>query len=200
MPGPKSVSAWSGNDGSTWFQLLTVEPGPQMAASCSTVRSVAQSFSGLTTIVRASLAIPNSSKVIPSVSQAATSSSSIAREALEMSVSPAQNFSNPPPVPDVPTVTLTPGFSAWKSSAATVVSGATVLDPSMTTSPESSSLEPESASSFSGSLPPQAASARARVATPAAATDRRRLPGVLRRRDRHLQRVSCHQGRRSRGV
>jgi hypothetical protein len=40
----------------------------------------------------------------------------IGREASEMSVSPAQNFSKPPPVPEVPTVIFTPGFSAWKAS------------------------------------------------------------------------------------
>ena len=48
-----------------------------------------------------------------------------------MSVSPAQNFSKPPPVPEVPTVTLTSGFSAWNCSATASVSGATVLEPSM---------------------------------------------------------------------
>jgi hypothetical protein len=63
--------------------------------------------------------------------QASISDSLIGRDALEMSVSPAQNFSNPPPVPEVPTVTFTPLFSAWKSSAASVSNGATVLDPSM---------------------------------------------------------------------
>ena len=48
-----------------------------------------------------------------------------------MSVSPAQNFSKPPPVPDSPTVILTPGFSPWKASAAAWVSGKTVLEPSI---------------------------------------------------------------------
>ena len=33
-----------------------------------------------------------------------------------MSVSPAQNFSKPPPVPEVPTVIFTSGFSPWKAS------------------------------------------------------------------------------------
>ena len=56
-----------------------------------------------------------------------------------MSVSPAQNFSKPPPVPEVPTVTLTSGFSAWNSSAIRSVSGATVLEPSMRIVPESRS-------------------------------------------------------------
>ena len=33
-----------------------------------------------------------------------------------MSVSPAQNFSKPPPVPEVPTVIFTFGFSPWNAS------------------------------------------------------------------------------------
>ena len=61
VPAPASTSGSSGNDGSTWFQLLTVEPGSQIALSCSTVRQVAQSFSVLTTTVRPSLAMANSS-------------------------------------------------------------------------------------------------------------------------------------------
>ena len=40
-----------------------------------------------------------------------------------MSVSPAQNFSKPPPVPDSPTVTFTSGFSPWKPSAAAWANG-----------------------------------------------------------------------------
>jgi hypothetical protein len=44
---------------------------------------------------------------MPLASQAAFSSSSIAREASWMSVSPAQNLVKPPPVPEVPTVTST---------------------------------------------------------------------------------------------
>jgi hypothetical protein len=60
----------------------------------------------------------------------------IGREALDTSVSPAQNFSNPPPVPEVPTVTLTPGFSPWNVSAAASVSGPTVLEPSVRIEPE----------------------------------------------------------------
>ena len=59
-----------------------------------------------------------------------------------MSVSPAQNFSKPPPVPEVPTVTRTPGFSLWNSSATASVSGATVLEPSMRIVPERSPPPP----------------------------------------------------------
>ena len=67
---------------------------------------------------------------MPFCSQAAFSSSSIGRDASEMSVSPAQKRSNPPPVPETPTVTFTPEFSRPKRSAARVARGATVLDPS----------------------------------------------------------------------
>ena len=52
-----------------------------------------------------------------------------------MSVSPLQNFSNPAPVPEVPTVTWTPGCTVLYSSAMAEVSGATVLEPSMVTAP-----------------------------------------------------------------
>ena len=48
-----------------------------------------------------------------------------------MSVSPAQNFSKPPPVPDWPTVIFTSGFSSLKSSAAAWANGKTVEEPSM---------------------------------------------------------------------
>ena len=53
-----------------------------------------------------------------------------------MSVSPAQNFSKPPPVPEMPTVILTSGFSSRNSSAAASVSGPTVLEPSIVIVPE----------------------------------------------------------------
>ena len=59
-----------------------------------------------------------------------------------MSVSPAQNFSKPPPVPEVPTVIFTSGFSAWNSSAAAWANGPTVLEPSMRMSPERSPPPP----------------------------------------------------------
>src|SRR4051794_6323258 len=55
-----------------------------------------------------------------------------------MSVSPAQNFSKPPPVPEVPTVTWTSGFSSLNSSAAACVNGATVDEPSIAILPERS--------------------------------------------------------------
>ena len=101
------------------------------------MRQSAQSLSLLTTTVRASFATAISANSMPFPSQMVFSSSLIGREASEMSVSPAQNFSKPPPVPEVPTVTLTPDCSSLKSSAAAVVRGATVLDPSALTAPDS---------------------------------------------------------------
>ena len=53
----------------------------------------------------------------------ASSSGLIGREASEMSVSPAQNFSKPPPVPDWPTEIFTSGLSSLKSSAAAWANG-----------------------------------------------------------------------------
>jgi hypothetical protein len=78
----------SGNEESTCFQLVTSEPGSQIAFSWSTVRHVAQSFSGLTTFVSASVATCSSTYSTPFSSQIAASSSLIGREAFEMSVSP----------------------------------------------------------------------------------------------------------------
>src|SRR5829696_8209297 len=80
-----------------------------------------------------------------------------------MSVSPAQNFSKPPPVPEVPTVIFTPGFSAWKASWAACANGATVLDPSILMLPESSSPLLALALPLSSSSSPQAAAPRARA-------------------------------------
>ena len=62
----------------------------------------------------------------------------IGREALERSVSPRQKRSKPPPVPETPTVTCTSGFSLWNRSAAAVVYGPTVLEPSASMRPERS--------------------------------------------------------------
>ena len=81
------------------------------------LRPKAQVFSLFTTTARPSLAITISVKSIPASAQAFFSSSLMAREAFEMSVSPAQNFLKPPPVPLVPTVTRWPGFFFWNSSA-----------------------------------------------------------------------------------
>src|SRR5687767_14774895 len=71
----------------------------------------------------------------PAARQSSISFLRIGREALEISVSPRQNFLKPPPVPEMPTVTLTAPFLAfWKSSATASVTGKTVLEPSILTS------------------------------------------------------------------
>ncbi len=52
-----------------------------------------------------------------------SSSALIGREASLMSVSPAQNFLKPPPVPDSDVGTRTPVLAAWNSSATASVIG-----------------------------------------------------------------------------
>ena len=115
------------------------------------------------TIAMPSEATSASLYATPFFSHSGTSSSvSIGREASEMSVSPAQNFSKPPPVPDWPTVIFTFGFSVWNCSAAAWANGKTVLEPSMAISPLTPS-PPEPPLLSSSSLP-QAARPRARTA------------------------------------
>ena len=80
-----------------------------------------------------------------------------------MSVSPAQNFSKPPPVPEVPTVTRTPEFSAMNCSATASVNGATVLEPSMRIEPERSPPPPPPVELESSDELPQAATAKVRA-------------------------------------
>ena len=92
-------------------------------------------FSGFTTTDKPSLATTTSVYSIPLALHAAASSSLIGLDASEMSVSPAQNFWKPPPVPAVATVTLTPGSTERNRSAAASLSGATVDDPSTVTVP-----------------------------------------------------------------
>ena len=143
--GPARVSGTSLKlpAGGMSFQLLILESGPQMAFSCAVVSSSEPtSVFALVTMVIPSEATRNSWYSTPPLLQAATSSSSIAREASEMSVSPLQNSSKPPPVPDVPTVMLTSPFSALNASAAAEVRGPTVEEPSMAMSPESEAASP----------------------------------------------------------
>ena len=80
-----------------------------------------------------------------------------------MSVSPAQNFSKPPPVPDVPTVICTSGFSSWNSSAAASANGATVEEPSIAIVPDSSPPPSDAAASLP---PPLGSSSSPQAATP----------------------------------
>ena len=112
------------------------ESSDQSWASWSVVRHEI-STPGLVTMAMPSFATGTSVYSIPSFSHTGTSSfSSIGREASEMSVSPAQNFSKPPPVPLAPTEMSTSGFSSLKSSAAASANGATVLEPSMAIVPD----------------------------------------------------------------
>ena len=93
--------------------ILPSAAGSQVFLSWSTVRQVAQSFSVLAMTVMASTPTWNSTYSTPASAQRGTSSSSsIGRDAFEMSVSSAQKRSKPPPVPDVPTSTLTFGCSS----------------------------------------------------------------------------------------
>src|SRR5882724_4537266 len=70
----------------------------------------------------------------PAALQSSISFFRIGRDASETSVSPRQNFLKPPPVPEMPTVTLTlPLVDFWKSSAMASVIGNTVLEPSIFT-------------------------------------------------------------------
>src|SRR3989338_3813990 len=61
--------------------------------------------------------------------QACASLGLIGREASLMSVSPRQKRLNPPPVPEIPTITLEPIWPLASSETASVI-GKTVLDPS----------------------------------------------------------------------
>jgi hypothetical protein len=95
------------------------------------VMQSAKLFFGLTATVSASKAIGSSKNSTPAFLQSAISSLRMGREPFEMSVSPRQNFLNPPPVPEMPTVTLTPLMDFWNSSAIASTAGNTVLDPSI---------------------------------------------------------------------
>src|SRR5690242_18852987 len=66
---------------------------------------------------------------MPAAWQVAASSSLILRDASEMSVSPAQNFLKPSPVPGPSTVYLKSGLLAASASATPVEIGSTVDEP-----------------------------------------------------------------------
>ena len=79
-----------------------------------------------------SLATWTSSYLTPVFLQTGASSSGlIGREASEMSVSPAQNFSKPPPVPDLPTRDLDVGVLLVEQLGRGLANGQTVDEPSM---------------------------------------------------------------------
>jgi hypothetical protein len=107
-----------GSEESTCLSVDTFEPLFHSSLSWSVVRQSTFRSLLLTTAIP-SLATWTSAYSTPDFWQTGASSSAlIGRDALEMSVSPAQNFSKPPPVPDWPTEIFTSGFSSLKSSAA----------------------------------------------------------------------------------
>ncbi len=117
-------------------------PGSQIRRNSSTVRQDAKPLAGFAT-----RAIPSQPTMIsigstPLLRHRSSSSSWIARDASAMSASPAQNFRKPPVVPEIATLTLTPRWSAWNSSATASVIGYTVLDPSTTTDPSRPASRP----------------------------------------------------------
>jgi hypothetical protein len=67
-----------------------------------------------------SLATVNATHLTPWSRQRIASEFFIGREAFETSVSPRQNRSKPPPVPEIPTVTRAPLFFFWNVSAAAI--------------------------------------------------------------------------------
>ena len=71
----------------------------------------------------ASYAIGISMNSILFVAASATSLGVIGRDASEIAVSPAQNRLKPPPVPEIPTVTLTFGATLENSSLTASVIG-----------------------------------------------------------------------------
>src|SRR5262245_56886654 len=83
---------------------------------------------------------------MPFVLQSSTSVALIGREASWKSVSPAQNFLKPPPVPLTPTVTRTSGATLRYPSATASLMRNTVLDPSPATVRTSPLLHPPATS------------------------------------------------------
>jgi hypothetical protein len=130
VPGPKSLSGTFGNPERTSLQLSTFEPVSQIFFSSATVRQFAHVFDLFATIEIPSFATVIASQRTPLSRHFLCSEALIGRDAFERSVSLLQKRSKPPPVPEMPTVTCTPLFFFWNISAAAVVSGPTVLEPS----------------------------------------------------------------------
>ena len=124
-----------------------------------------------------SIATCSSVYSMPFSAHVAASSSLIAREASEMSVSPAQNRANPSPVPGPSTEMFTSGSTSLNSSWTRTEIGSTVDEPEITMSPDrpppsagsSAGSSAAGSSAVSSSSPPQAASTRAAATAPAAA-------------------------------
>jgi hypothetical protein len=117
----------------------------------------------LTTTERPSFATRKAIYRIPLSLHFAASDCLIGRDAFDRSVSPRQKRSNPPPVPEMPTVISAPEFRRSNLSAAAVTYGPTVLEPSAEILPETPVRLVEAVAA--------AASASARTATVAARTE-----------------------------
>src|SRR3990172_9136195 len=128
----------AGQPARTSAQVFTALSRSQILLSSAVVRQSTQLLAGLTRTERPSMATCISIGSMPLDLQPAPSSALsalIGRDASFRSVSPLQNFLNPPPVPEKATVTLTPGLAFWNSSATASVIGYTVLEPSIVTEP-----------------------------------------------------------------
>src|ERR687897_530161 len=137
VPAPNSLSETSGKPGRMSFQLSTFEPVFHTFFSSAVVRHVAHVFCGLIARVIPSFATVKATHLMPFSLHWAYSEALIALEAFARSISPRQNFSKPPPVPEIPTVMRTFGWTFRYISAAEVVHGPTVLEPSAVMLPAS---------------------------------------------------------------
>ena len=79
--------------------------GFHIALSCVNVMQV-NGLAEFTTTAKPSFATRTSVYAMPALAQDAISVAEIARDAFDMSVSPLQNFSKPPPVPERPIETF----------------------------------------------------------------------------------------------
>ena len=96
------------------------------------VKHWAKSLSGWTATVSPSMATGSSMNSTPASAHFSSSMALMGREASLMSVSPLQNFLNPPPVPDIPiTNRADPPMDLPQSSTMASDMGKTVLEPSM---------------------------------------------------------------------
>src|SRR4029450_5070100 len=150
-------------------------PCLKISAICLKFRVSRKLFLDEVTMARPSRPTRNSWYLMPLAAQACFSSSLMAREASEMSVSLLQNLVKPPPVPEVPTVTLTPDSCLLNSSVIASLIGATVEEPSITMLPER--LDPPVPPASSS--PPQAVATRAMARVRPSSQVRRRVRCVI---------------------
>ena len=94
------------------------------------MRQLAHVLLLFTTTERPSFATVNATHFTFASRHLIASASRIGRDAFARSISLRQKRSKPPPVPEIPTVTLAFGLRFWKPSAAAIAYGPTVLEPS----------------------------------------------------------------------